>query len=589
MHRVSKCFPPTLLQLLVSLAALLVLCISVSAQDDENKDTARTGTLSGRVVTESGQPVSHAGIYVGAPMNPMQSRQSSTDDNGNFRIDGLDPMIYTVSAAAASYYTAPRDPEALPPYYRLGDSVTITMSKGGVITGTVTSANGEPLVQASVRAIMVRDANGKALTSARAGIDRQTDDRGVYRIYGLPAGSYIVAVGGRGTYGYSSNPYDTDAPTYAPGSSRDTAAEIAVRSGEETTADIRYRGEPGHVVSGVVIGPIAQNSSTNISLAQVVNGVPLYSAFSFQAFNDRGFAFYGIADGEYDLIAQNYSGPGESVASEPRRITVKGADVSGVELAVKELASIKGHVVLEQSPAIECKNKRQPLLSETVVFVRRSETRTPKEQMALPNFFGQTVPDQSGDFLLRNLGAGQFNFDARFFAKYWYLRSILQNSGPAPVGNRTANRQTDVAKNGLTLRFGEHAGGVTITLSAGAASLRGTVKPSAGESVPAKLYVRLVPAEKENADDVLRYFTGLVQSDGAFSINNVPPGRYWALVQSATENETQSAGKLRTPEAADARAKLRRGAEAAKVEIELKPCQNMIDYQLPLHNSDAKN
>src|ERR1043166_1498258 len=580
MRRVRKNLPKILLHLLGSVATFLVLCLSVSAQDEESSSTARTGTLSGRVISESGQPISHAAIYVGAPMSPMQSRMSSTDDNGNFQIEGLDPLIYTVTASAPSYYATLRDPEALPPYYRIGDSVTISLTKGGIVTGTVTSATGEPLVQAIVRAIMIRDANGKALTSGRVGIDRQTDDRGVYRIYGLPAGSYIIAAGGRGNFGYSSNPYDTDAPTYAPASSRDTAAEITVRPGEETTADIRYRGEPGHVVSGVVNGSVAQNSTTNITLAQVVNGQTLYSASSYQAFTAKGFAFYGRADGEEDLTAQTFFGPGESAASEPRRITVKGGDVSGVELAVKELASIKGHVALEPSPAIECKNKRQPLFSETVVFVRRSESRTPKEQLALTNSFGQTVPDQSGDFVLRNLAAGQFNFDARFFAKYWYLRSIVQQSPGAPAtGNRTATRQTDIAKNGLTLKFGEHAGAITITLAAGAASLRGTVKPSAGESMPAKLYVRLIPAEKENADDVLRYFTGLVQPDGTFEINNVAPGRYFALVQSATGNETQLGGKLRAPEAADARAKLRREAEAAKAELELKPCQNIIDYQ----------
>ena len=41
------------------------------------------------------------------------------------------------------------------------------------------------------------------------------------------------------------NPYDSDVPTYSPSSTRDNAAEVSVRSGEETNADIRYRGEPG--------------------------------------------------------------------------------------------------------------------------------------------------------------------------------------------------------------------------------------------------------------------------------------------------------------------------------------------------------
>jgi hypothetical protein len=139
------------------------------------------------------------------------------------------------------------------------------------------------------------------------------------------------------------------------------------------------------------------------------------------------------------------------------------------------------------------------------------------------------------------------------------------------------------------LKFGERADGVTVTLAAGAASLRGIVKPGASESLPAKLYVRLVPAEKESADDVLRFFTVLAQSDGTFVVNNLPPGRYWALTQSAVGVETQFDGKLRTPEAADARLKLRRAAEDGNTEVELKPCQNMVDYQLPLRRLTTKN
>lgn len=587
----NQSFSATLLHLLVSMATLLALSIAVRAQDDESKNAApRTGAIGGRVVNENGQPVPHAAVYVSAPMSPLQTRVSSTDDSGTFQVDGLDALIYTVNAAAPSYYPTPRDPEALPPYYRIGDSVTISLTKGGVITGIVTSSNGEPLVQANVRAILIRDANGKAPSSGRLAIDRPTDDRGVYRIYGLPMGTYIVAAGGRGTYGYSSNAYDTDAPTYAPASSRDTAAEVSVRSGEDVTADIRYRGEPGHSVSGVVSGPLTQNSSTNISLSQIVNGVPLSSALSYQSFNSRGFAFYGIADGDYDLIAQTYFAPGENVASEPRRITVRGADLSGIELVVKELASIRGRLVLETTPAEECKNKRQPLLSETVVLVRRSEIKTPKEQLALPNSFAQAVPDKAGDFSMRNLAPGQFNLNARFFAKYWYLRSIVQQVPESlPLGAKAANRQTDLARNGLMLRFGERVSGVTVTLAAGAASLRGAVKPATGESVPAKLYVRLVPAEKESADDVLRFFTAPVQADGSFAVNNLPPGRYWAVAQSLTGNEPQFDGKLRTPEGADTRTKIRRVAETANTQMELKPCQNMVDYQLPLRSLSSKN
>jgi hypothetical protein len=311
----------TWMWLLVSMIAILAVSPTIVAQEDESKTaSARAGAITGRVVNDSGQPVPHAAIFIGSPADPTQARFSSTDDNGNFQVSGLDALIYTVSASAPTYVSAPRDPDVLPSYYRIGDSVSISMIKGGVITGTVSSSTGEPVVQAGVRAILIRDANGKPPAFGRFVIEKSTDDRGVYRIYGLSTGTHIVAAGGRGTVYFSNNAYDTDAPTYAPSSAREAAMEINVRAGEETTADIRYRGEQGHTVSGIVNGPIAPNSSANITLAQIVNGVPLASGFSVQAFNRKGFAFYCVADGEYDLIAQSVTGPREIIASEPRHV-----------------------------------------------------------------------------------------------------------------------------------------------------------------------------------------------------------------------------------------------------------------------------
>jgi hypothetical protein len=589
MTRVNQNFR-TLFWMLAGVALLLATSIGAVSQEDEARAaTPRIGAISGRVVNENGQPIPHALVFVGSPLDGMQSRTSTTDDSGEFQVSSLDALIYTLSASAPGYYLPARDPDSLPRYYRIGDSGTISLIKGGVITGTVTGPNGEPLVQAGVRAIMIRDGNGNP-PSGRFANDRPTDDRGIFRIYGLPTGTYIVAAGGRGTYGFSVNAYDSDAPTYAPSSTRDTAAEISVRSGEETTVDIRYREEAGHAVSGVVSGPIMPNFATSITLAPLVNGVPMPSAPSIQSFNDKGFAFYGVPDGDYDLIAQSSLGRGESVASEPRRITVNGADVGGIELVVKGLAAISGRVVLETSTAAECQNRRQPLLAETMLVVRRNDKATPKDQLSFANFFAQATPDKSGDFTLRNLAAGQFNLQTRFFAKYWYLRSIVhQVPGARPARGGVASRQTDAARNGISLKFGERISGLTVTLAAGAASLRGAVKPAEGENLPPNLYLHLVPAEKESAEDVLRFFTAPVNADGTFALNNLPPGRYWTLARIAGDSDPKSDGKLRSPAEADTRTQIRRAAEATKAVIEFKPCQNVTDHQLTFKPASVKN
>lgn len=575
---------------------LLAFALSVKAQSqpDEAQTASTTGTITGRVVTEGGQPVPNATVYVRGSTALSQPRLTSTDNEGDFQISGLEAALYNVSAAAPTYVSPLRDPDTPSNYYRIGDSTTINLIKGGVITGTVLSASGDPVVQVLVQAVLIRDAYGQRPKYGPNQSLRATDDRGVYRIYGLLPGTYVVSAGGRGSASLLANQYTTDAPTYAPSSTRDTAAEIGVRAGEETTGvDIRYRGEPGHVVSGVVIGVTdpSATSRTIINLMQISNGAPMANAFAFQTPYTKGFAFYGVDDGDYDLVAQSSSEMKEIGTSGPRRITVKGADVTGVELTTKPLGSIAGRFALEPSTTIGCQNKRQPLFSEALVMARRSKREVPKEQVRLLGSLPtQGSPDKSGNFVLGNLAPGQYSLDVRFFAKYWYLRSIARLAPAAEVGlGRVglAARQTEAARSGFALKFGERITGMTITLAEGAASLRGKIDAAAGENLTG-LYVYLVPAEKENAEDALRFFSGPVNSDGTFAFNNLPPGHYWALARVAPEKEAQLNSALRAPEEMETRTQLRRAAETAKTEVEFKPCQNVVDYKLAVTRPTEK-
>ena len=179
---------------------MLALCVVVRAQvpstGPRTTKEPSTGTIDGKVVNESGQPLAGATVFV-RTVNAGFNRTTVTDLDGNFRVNGLETGLYVVGANSPAYTSVPGDPDA-PKYYRLGDSARVEMVRGGAITGTVTNSIGEPVIAVRVRAMLIRDAKGQPLRSPLIGaLEQPTDDRGIYRIYGLPPGTYLVSAGGR--------------------------------------------------------------------------------------------------------------------------------------------------------------------------------------------------------------------------------------------------------------------------------------------------------------------------------------------------------------------------------------------------------
>jgi hypothetical protein len=565
---------------------LLISTIANAQQSTSAEQTTESsrGNITGTVFGDSGQPLVGANIIV-RRMNVLggTARQLVTNNDGNFEAKNLEPGLYSVFVTAPVYVLPPRDRDTPAPVYRPGDSVRFELIRGGVITGTVTNALNEPVVSIRVRALMVRDASGNATKGLLPAFgNAMTDDRGVYRMYGLVPGTYIVEVGGPGFAGTGNTiPYDLDGPTYAPSSTRDDAMEITVASGQESAIDIRYRAEPGHVVSGTVKN-LGNNPST-VSLLPA-NGGWMTSSSTYQRPGDRGFAFYGVPDGVYDVVAQQSTnvpgGPAELSYSEGRRITVKGGDVTGIELVTKPLGSITGAIALQPSTAAECAGKRRPDLAEIMVTAQQNS----KSADAVPLPFQRTAafaaPDKEGTITFRNLVNGQYAVVPRFFARYWYLQSITHTTvGAASAKSALSNQKIDVAKNWVTVKSGDRLTGLTVTLAEGAGSVRGRLAVAEGSKAPANLNVFFVPAEREKADDVLRYFAVDVAADQTFSADNLPPGRYWVIAQPRLQRDTPG-NNLRLPDAAENRMKTRLAAELVKNEIELKPCQNVSNYQL---------
>jgi hypothetical protein len=571
---------------------------------------ARGGAITVRVVGEDNQPVPNAVVTaqrLGAQSNFAVDNSGAT--TGRYVLSNLDPGIYRVGVRAAGF--VPEDDPLADPaernLFRPGDTASFRLVRGGVITGRVTDAAGEPAVGAAVAVVRVRDALGRPV-AAGAGFESfysrwRTDDRGVYRVYGLPAGSYIVRAAGRGSQNFGARPsaYDSDAPTYYPSATRDGAVEVQVQPGQEATdIDIRHRGERGHAVSGTVVGAFGAgqfgSGGATVSLRHVASGAHEGFAFVTGAGDTRSFVFEGIPDGDYELAASSGGTDKESgTASAVLRVTVRGADVVGLRLALAPLASLSGRVAFEPPGAAdaarpECKGVGRPATHEAMVFAARD---TAADAAANP-LLGtpERAPDERGEFTLRNLSPGRYRLGMRLLDENLYARSITQavgaNAPTAGQGTAAANAAragvADIARSGVSVAAGERAAGVTVSVAQGAAGLRGRLASADDAGAPAGNWrVHLVPAEAERADDVLRYAETLALPDGSFAFRNLAPGRYHLLARAVADAELRRATSRR-PAAWDAaaRAELRREAEAARNAVALTPCQRAEDFTLRL-------
>jgi hypothetical protein len=546
------------------------------------------GVITGRVVTEDGAGVANVTVNImsinqGQPGGPAGRRSTATtDEDGAFRFTDLAPRVYTVNVFRTKEYAvqpARASEIGQRRYYRVGDNATITLVKGGVITGKVTTPEGEAMIGVMVGATMVRDQDGLPVRQSFGGRPRMTDDRGVYRLYGLVPGTYIVSARAGGY-----NAYEGLVPTYYPSATRETATEVTVMSdGEVGGVDIRDRSERGHAISGIVTGggePATPYTFVNLSLVSLATGLFAGSAVAAQSEGNNVFAIYGVMDGEYEIIARRggYNNE-ESLASSPRRVTVKGGDVSGIEIKLAPLASISGRVVIEASQSV-CENKSRATIEETLVSARRDEKTTlPSSPFPTPT----GVVSDKGDFKIISLDAGHYRIAPVLLSENWYVKSIFMPSATPPQRTSAAKTSgnTDVTRSGVSVKAGDKLSGLTVTIAEGAAGIRGKIVPEKeGGLLPARLRVHLAPSEPTSADEALRYAETLARSDATFAFDNLSPGKYWLIARPVPDDEPIDRPALPVAWDGAERAKLKREAELQKIEIELKPCGRVNDMAL---------
>ena len=567
------------LMLALAIASTNAAISTASSQVKPTSSDRRASSLTGRVVDESGQPIPNAKVNINAVSRAFDRyRTVSSDEDGSFRFDDLKPGSYRIDVYAGGYYLDGSNRG--PTYYRPGNSVSARMMKGGVLTGTVTNATGEPVISVMVTAVRVRDIEGRpARRRERFPGQRWTDDRGVYRLYGLPPGTYLIRAGGATDWG--SRAYQDDAPTYHPSATRDGAEEVTLQAGQEVGGiDIRYRAEPGHTVSGSVALPEGQRMFTSLYLFNSPTGSLAAETYSGGRPGSRSFSFHGVPDGEYFLQARRAAYQGKNgAASLPLIVRVKGSDVAGLELALRPTGSIAGNIQLQRltddQRKSKCESRRIPPVEESLVFARRENESKPPT----PTLFEDPVgaPGEKGDFKMDDIDPGLYHILARPAGEQWFVRSMTL---PGPAKGKPP---IDAARDGLAIRPDQQVTGLTITFAEGAATLRGrVVAEKQGANLPKRVRVHLIPVEKEQTDEVLRFFEASAQADGAFELTSIQPGRYWMLAISAEEDE--SSDDATRPRAWDpaVRPTLQSAGETANNVIEFQPCQRMTDQVLRL-------
>ncbi len=571
--------------MLKPLIMILLTSLLTTAQTQQPlAETSKSGSITGKVVNERGEPLPNARVSVQAVGAARPSAAATTDRDGTFRVDGMEPVQYQIDVSMPAYISQPSKTEPREKQYQVGDSVTFVLIKGGVITGTVTNVAGNPVIGVHVSARMIGDGNDRRLAR---GFERRvnTDDRGVYRIYGLPTGTYVVFAGSTDEYSeWGINPFSNDIPTYAPSSTRDTAEEISVRTGEETSnVDISYRGDQGRTISGTVGGPSIAGGFTVVLTSNALSGSQSNTS-KFEQPGSRQFAFTGLTEGDYYLTLRTYLSSREAGLSEPKLIRLRGTDVDGIELTAKPLGVVSGRVALEPTKASECQGKESLPFNNISVSAWHRQTEATKNQPQFIWSMGAPVSaDERGNFSLINLAPAQYYFAARFPAKSWYLQSISLTP-PAPATAKTASKPIDTTRDWTTIKSGDHLSELTITLAQGAASFRGQLVFDAAENRPDKWFAYLVPAEPEHANNALRFYGGAVSPEGKVQLVNLAPGHYRVLVQPASDDALSVFPKFRLPDETETRAKLRRDAEESKTEIELKPCQDLGDIKITVKN-----
>jgi protocatechuate 3,4-dioxygenase beta subunit len=495
------------------------VCFQFAASNSFSQTPARnnSASIAGRV-TLAGKPLADITVVATSAtvFNGQSIGQGKTDHEGNYRIEGLPAGSLRVVPNAQPYVVV----TAVGPYEMRGqiinlsegeaaDGVNFQLVRGGVITGRVTDTEGTPVIGEQ---IAVTAAKGRDEMWYLEGARYRTDDRGIYRIFGLEAGSYVVSVGqdnpsAAGSMGRFGSVFSK---TYYPGTPNRTQAKVLeLKEGEElSNIDLVAGNLPrGFAVSGRVLDiagkPVSNVTVGYSALEGVKPAVTTINVINPPTDADGKFRVEGMQPGKYGAFTLGGAAQPGSVYSELSRFEVIDADVTGVIIKVSPGATISGVAVVE--------NNSDPAVLSALQSIRLVAQSQDPERPAAPSLATSNIL-ADGSFTLAGLSPGK-------------VRIGTQNYPEPPKGFSLARVEIEgVVHQTIEVADGADIKNVRLVFSYGAGSLRGRLKIEGG-TLPegARLYAALVRSG-DGMQPFRRYIA--IDARGHFFADNLPAGTY---------------------------------------------------------------
>ena len=502
----------------------------VPGSSDQEREDRELGAIQGAVLAaDGGSPLAKATVSLrkSGSRGGDRQRTARTDARGEYEFRDLEAGKYQLSVMRNGYlpqnYGQKRvqafrgRPSGTPLTLgegRVLDGIDFNLIRGGVAEGRVADQDYEPLSRVAVTLSGYQTVQGERtlVPVARA----QTDDRGQFRLFDIPPGSYFLSATrggafpffrGRGRRGQSFP------PTYYPGvSSPEQATKIEVSAGGEvggfhlTLIESHTYNVSGHVLASD--GSPAQS----VRIITVNQSGPGQVSLRGGATTDlQGvFKVAGLLPGKHRLIARRGRREEPQIAS--ASVEVIDRDIQGLTLALGSGASITGRIVSESQ--------------ESVLDLRRVAVVTrPAAGGRRGMMFGRGEARVEEDFSFRisNLPGGLYRFSVRLPPGNHYVESIRAEG-------------QDINDRLIEMNDHDHLSGVEVRVSPEGSQISGMVE-SEEDGQPVDGATVLVFAADPQQRGSYSRFTRTTQTDqaGRFFLQGLAPAEY--LVCALVEHE----------------------------------------------------